>query len=190
MKPRKDRRVERTRAALIKAFNELFLTRRSGSIRVSDIVEHANVGRSTFYEHYAGAADLRMQAMARPLAVLADALTGQCGPDRLSGLLEHFRENRQRARAVFTGREGEQVTRLLAGMLEERLSGEGTEPAIPMRLAALQLAAASMAPIRGWVCAEGSCPPARLAQTLCETSALMRCGLFPKAEVASGAPDQ
>lgn len=179
MKVRKDRRVERTRAALIEAFNELFLKRPNGPVRVSDIVERANVGRSTFYEHYAGADDLHMQALARPLAVLADAVAGRCGPDRLTWLLEHLRENRQRARSTFNGRQRDRVVRLLATMLEERLSGAETEPVIPMRLAALQLAEAPIALIRGWVSAEGSCSPGQLARAICETSALMRGGLFP-----------
>ncbi len=179
MKIRKDRRVERTRAALIEAFNELFLKRPNGPVRVSDIVERANVGRSTFYEHYSGAHDIQMQAMARPLAILADAVSGRCGPDRLTWLLEHFWENRQRARSTFTGRHRDQVVRLLATMIEERLSRNGDEPVVPMRLSAFQLAEASLALIRGWVSGEGPCTPEQLARTVCETSTMLRGALFP-----------
>ena len=179
MSIRNDRRVERTRAALINAFNELFLTRRRNeTIRVSDIVEHANVGRSTFYEHYSSADHLYLQALARPFSILADAIAGRCEPSKLCWLLEHFWENRQRARTTFTGRQRDQVTRLLAGLLEERLAQSGTGPVIPIRLAALQLAEASMALIRGWVMAEASCTAECLAETICETSALMRSALF------------
>lgn len=184
MSIRKDRRVERTRTALIDAFNELFLTCRNQTIRVADIVEHANVGRSTFYEHYASADDLFMQALARPLSILADAAAGKCGPERLKWLLDHFWENRQRARTTFGGPKRDQITRLLSTMLEERLSDCGT-PVIPMRLAAVQLAEAPMALIRSWISAEGSCTPERLAQTICETSARLRSGLF-----RSEAPDR
>src|SRR4051812_2411808 len=62
-----DRRIARTREALIGAFNHLVLNRRQRHIRVADIVAEANVGRSTFYEHYSSADDILLQALARPM---------------------------------------------------------------------------------------------------------------------------
>ena len=46
----KDRRTQRTRAAVLGAFTELFLSRRR-RIRAADLIAEAGVGRSTFYEH-------------------------------------------------------------------------------------------------------------------------------------------
>lgn len=179
MKARKDRRVERTRTALLNAFNDLVLNARKRDIRVSDIVERANVGRSTFYEHYSSAADIHMAALARPLTVLADAIAGDRDAAALEKLLEHFWENRQRARSTLSGGEGERVARLLASMLEERLAGRSAEPELPLRLAALQLAEGALALVRGWVRAEAPCTAERLARSICTTSALALRGLFP-----------
>lgn len=165
-----DRRVRRTRSALLEAFNYLLLHRRRDRIRVSDIVARANVGRSTFYEHYASADDIHMEALSRPFAILAAAAAGEGDPERLKHLLDHFSENRQRARATFAGRTGEKAVRLLTGMVEARLSDRQLELALPRRLAALQLAEAALGPIRGWVGGEAPCTAARLAQSLC------RCG--------------
>lgn len=47
-----DRRVERTRKALRGALIELILEKGYEAISVCDIVERANIGRSTFYMHY------------------------------------------------------------------------------------------------------------------------------------------
>ena len=47
----KDRRAQRTRAALLDAFNQLFLGRRQRRIRAAALIAEAPVGRSTFYEH-------------------------------------------------------------------------------------------------------------------------------------------
>ena len=58
-----DRRITRTRNALIGAFNHLVLHRRQRHIRVADIVAQANVGRSTFYEHYSSADDILIAAL-------------------------------------------------------------------------------------------------------------------------------
>ncbi len=158
----------RTRTALIEAFNHLVLSRRNKRIRVSDIVAEANVGRSTFYEHYRSADDIHMEALSRPFGMLADAAAGQGDPERLASLLSHFWENRQRARESLTGRGGERAARMLADLVEQRL-GE-TVLAIPRRLAALQLAEAAYAPMRGWLLAEAPCTPAVLAASIC------RCG--------------
>ena len=53
MPDKQDRRIQRTRSALLQAFVSLLLEpRRYDQIKVGDIVERANVGRSTFYEHF------------------------------------------------------------------------------------------------------------------------------------------
>ena len=172
-----DRRVARTRAALIGAFNQLVLSRRQRKIRVADIVAEAGVGRSTFYDHYAGAEDIHMAALARPFAMLADAAAGRGDAERLAGLLAHFWENRQRARETLAGRLGDKTARLLAAMVEDRLAAEDTALAIPVRLAARQLADAALAPIRGWLAAEAPCPADTLAASLCRSGAALRASL-------------
>jgi AcrR family transcriptional regulator len=171
-----DRRATRTRTALIEAFNHLALSHHK-NIKVADIVAEANVGRSTFYEHYRSADDIHLQAMARPFAILADAAAGLGDEARLTALLCHFWENRQLARSSFMGRMHDKVTRLLAFMVEERLRDEEDALAIPLRLAAMQLAEAALAPIRGWVTAEAPCTAEALAGAICRCGRAMREGL-------------
>ncbi|MFS8111225.1 TetR/AcrR family transcriptional regulator [Rhizobium jaguaris] len=54
-----DRRVMRTRALLQNALIALIPERGYAAITVEDICEKANIGRSTFYTHYAGKDELR-----------------------------------------------------------------------------------------------------------------------------------
>ena len=49
---RQDRRVARTRGAIVDSFNHLVRERPYESIQVPDILDEAGVGRSTFYEHF------------------------------------------------------------------------------------------------------------------------------------------
>lgn len=155
------RRAQRTRAALIGAFNRLFLGRRRGRVRVAEIVAAAEVGRSTFYEHYSGADEIHLEAFKRPLAALADAAAG-CGDEgALKHVLAHFWENRKRARESLSGRFGERVARLLADMVEERLGTAALS--LPPRLAARTLAEAALAPLRPWLSGEAAADPAQLA---------------------------
>src|SRR3954452_19118479 len=111
-----DRRVARARAALIHAFDSLVLSRRRRKIRVADIVAEANVGRSTFYEHYKSADDIHMAALSGPFGTLADAAAGLGDEAGLTGLLSHFWEYRQRARESFSERTGEKASRMLADL--------------------------------------------------------------------------
>jgi len=163
-KTSQNRRAQRTRAALIGAFNHLFLSRRRGRVRVAEIVAEAEVGRSTFYEHYSGADELHLESLKHPLAALADAAAGFGDQGALERLLTHFWENRQRARDSLSGRFGERVSRLLARMIEERI--EGAALSLPPRLAACTLGDAALAPIRPWLSGEASAQPAQLASAI------------------------
>jgi AcrR family transcriptional regulator len=53
-----DRRVLRTRATLHRALIELMIERGYDRVTVQDILDRANIGRSTFYAHYRGKDDL------------------------------------------------------------------------------------------------------------------------------------
>jgi AcrR family transcriptional regulator len=53
-----DRRVRKTRQALQKSLISLILERGYEAITVQDVLDHANVGRSTFYAHFYDLEDL------------------------------------------------------------------------------------------------------------------------------------
>jgi AcrR family transcriptional regulator len=55
---KEDRRLRRTRQLLCDAFLALLQEKRYEAITVQDIVDRADVARSTFYAHYAGKDDL------------------------------------------------------------------------------------------------------------------------------------
>lgn len=157
-----DRRVQRTRRALLDAFNVLVLDRRYEEIRVSDIIERADVGRSTFYEHY-------LDALRAPLGVLADAIAGQGETGPLVWLMEHFWQNRARARTLLSGPQRPGTTRLTADLIEERLA-TGGEVRPAQRLAAIHLAEGHLGLLRAWVQGEVTASPAELARVIEESS--------------------
>lgn len=51
-KKKQDRRVERTRRLLLDALMELIIEKGYEAVTVQDIIDRANVGRSTFYSHF------------------------------------------------------------------------------------------------------------------------------------------
>ena len=65
----KDRRSQRSQQALIDALIELMAVKTYDSISIKEIVEKANVGRSTFYAHYQTKDDLVKSGFERILDV-------------------------------------------------------------------------------------------------------------------------
>jgi AcrR family transcriptional regulator len=123
-----NRQVRKTRAALLDAFGELVLARRYPDIRIADIIRRADVGRSTFYEHFRNKDDILRQSLTGVLAHLADAVEDGCDPERLRFVLDHFRENRPAAHGMLNGPSSPQVVTVLAGLIEERLAALRPSP--------------------------------------------------------------
>ena len=64
MKAKKeDRRVQRTRQLLSQALLALIPEKGFDAVTVQDVIDRANVGRSTFYTHFVDKEDLLVQAM-------------------------------------------------------------------------------------------------------------------------------
>jgi AcrR family transcriptional regulator len=95
-----DRRTKRTQDLVFEAFSALVQTRRYDTFRVSDIIAHAGIGRSTFYDHYANKDDVLIKSMEGPLSILVRAICVGDQPSRLDALLEHFWERRAVARTI------------------------------------------------------------------------------------------
>ena len=77
MNDKKDRRSQRTRQMLGEALVGLIRQKDYSSITVSDIIERANVGRSTFYAHYRDKDDLFMGELDRVIEFLSQRIPRQ-----------------------------------------------------------------------------------------------------------------
>src|SRR3954452_8603828 len=60
---KEDRRIQRTRQLLLQALFSLIQEKGFDAVTVQDIIDRANVGRSTFYVHFVDKEDLLVQAM-------------------------------------------------------------------------------------------------------------------------------
>ncbi len=67
-----DRRTQRTQQTLMDALIELLKVKHYDAISVKDVIEKANVGRSTFYAHYQTKDDLLKSGFERVLDMLLE----------------------------------------------------------------------------------------------------------------------
>lgn len=77
MSDKQDRRSQRTRHLLSEALVELIREKDYNTITVSDIIDRANVGRSTFYAHYQDKDDLFVGELDRVIEVLSRRIPKQ-----------------------------------------------------------------------------------------------------------------
>jgi AcrR family transcriptional regulator len=168
-----DRRVERTRGSLLDAFAGLILSRTYERIAVGDIVDRANVGRSTFYEHFESKDDLLRTSIAGPLAVLADAAAG-AAPERMEMLVAHFGENREMTRRLLGGAGRHVVSKVLAELLEARLRAarrpESSKPLLPLPFVARSIAGGQLAILETWLEDVRACSNSAVARALSASS--------------------
>jgi AcrR family transcriptional regulator len=124
-----DRRVARTRALLRRAHLSLMQEKGYDGVTVEDICEAADVGRSTFYAHYANKEELHrdgLETLRRQLSEHSAAVRGRDGEPAGAlafsrPMFEHAHEHLELYRALAGGRGGvialESVRQMLAEII-------------------------------------------------------------------------
>lgn len=84
-----DRRVRRTQERLHRALMSLIVETSYGSITVQQLIDRADVGRSTFYSHYASKDDLLVSLLTHLVSDIEDDIGDQ--PDIALSSLDVFR---------------------------------------------------------------------------------------------------
>lgn len=179
MEHRIDRRVERTRMALLQAFIDLVLSDGFDAVTVDGIAARANVGRSTFYMHFRSKEDILQHTLSHPNGALARMLDADAVAAEVVPMLEHFHSQRRINRVFYAEPVRTIWVRHLAGMLEARLAQRKcSKPKLPLPLIAYHLADLQIGLIAKWLQGRHALKPdvvaeALLASLRASTSALL-----------------
>jgi AcrR family transcriptional regulator len=135
--PTLDRRVRKSRAQLRDALVELILERGWDEVSVLDVCERADVGRSTFYLHFADKEDLLLSGFDALHEGLHTRRTAAVGTFAfVEPLFEHARENSPLMQAVVGRKSGQVVQRRFRDVANQLVEAELASLGIEARVRA------------------------------------------------------
>lgn len=125
-----DRRQQKTRQAIFRAFSSLLERKNFGNITVQEIIDEANVGRSTFYAHFETKDDL-LKAMCTDIFqhVFSDDLKQESNHDfshaghdfekEITHILYHLQDSRKNLKGLLACESGAIFMKYFKGYLRE-----------------------------------------------------------------------
>jgi AcrR family transcriptional regulator len=161
-----DRRVQRTRALLLSALLDLIVEKGYAEVTVQDIVDRANVGRSTFYAHFLDKRELLLTGVDGLQGVLTQqgaAQDSSAAPHtcllRFSlPLLQHIQSNLRFCRALLGTQSGAIVEPRIQHILADLVRGEivayvspGAALAVPLDVVVEYTVSAYLGLLRWWM---------------------------------------
>jgi AcrR family transcriptional regulator len=168
-----DRRSQRTYRLVSSAFAELLVEKPYEEILVQDILDRADIGRTTFYAHYFDKEDVLNSMVEEQLERFTHQFAHATARQRVMPSLELFEHiyhsPHQHLRALMRGRAGEPLWEALQTALcqaiEPALStlcAERRSPSIPLPVVSQYLAGAFFTLLKWWVEASMPYPPEQM----------------------------
>jgi AcrR family transcriptional regulator len=159
---RQDRRSHRTQQALMDALIALLSTKSYNEISINDIIERANIGRSTFYAHFQTKDDLLKSGFERALDMLIHQINTSEADQGLqldtTLFFRHAQGHYEIYRTLVWGTGFDVLTKdghaALSAKLQEsfalRLSGR-PEPSIPLAVMCYSVAGTLLILLKWWL---------------------------------------
>src|SRR5215471_17260842 len=157
---KRDRRTQRTERRLHEALSTLIREKPYDSIAVKEILDRADVGRSTFYTHFRDKDDLLDSGVSELLRVVRARRRPVATVERVLGMslpiLQHIDEHRRSAGPAVTADARrimhDRLREALAGMLAEDLAECPTRRSdLPVDLIARHIAATFVLVLDTWI---------------------------------------
>lgn len=161
---KQDRRSQRTRRLVNAAMMDLLREKRYKAITVQDLLDRADIGRSTFYTHYFDKADV----LASLIEQIVETLSRQFSQEKSEGIipslalfrLAAYCPRHQPFQAIQHGHTGEtlweSMQTSLSKTIEQSLATAYAEksPSVPLAVVSEYLAGAFLTLFRWWLSAD------------------------------------
>lgn len=166
-----DRRTQRTRRQLRQALVDLIKEKRFDDITVQNVVDRADIGRSTFYSHFRDKEDLFEQQWERFIEMLARQIdwdkAGKGSFVPVAFLFQHLQQAQSFYRGLLRSRKiepllksgVEHLSQEIKAALKQRAKGEPRQVPIPIPVLSNYLATQLFALLKWWLDAGMPYPP-------------------------------
>ena len=157
MSEKNDRRSQRTRHLLGEALVALIREKDYSTITVSDIINRANVGRSTFYAHYRDKDDLFVGELDRVIELLSHRIPNQEESPFFPslGLFSHVGEEYELYKSLLWGSGIDllikHLQKSLSNRIEQGLQKSAREFDIPLPILASFIAGSFLTLLKWWL---------------------------------------
>ena len=169
---KQDRRSQRTRQLVLSAMMDLMVERSYDAITVQDLLDRANIGRSTFYNHYFDKEDVLTALAEQMLEMLSQQFSQRNAGQEIFPSLELFQhtlQHQQHFRAMLRGHAREVVWDAaqvsLSRAIEQRLATTlitKRSPSVPLSVMSEYLAGAFLNLLKWWLETEAPYSPAQM----------------------------
>lgn len=173
-----DRRVLKTRRAIDEAFSSLMQEKKYNEITIQDIIDRADIGRSTFYSHFATKDELLFSSVEELLEILNQYIKNYLEENentvesiQVVEFFEHIQEHSKILKGLFKT-EGadfffEKVEAYWNGAMEGYLQTklpEGKEPKVPIEILTNHISSTLINLLKWWVNNQMSYTPLQMEQ--------------------------
>lgn len=125
-----DRRIERTKKLLWDALVKLILEKGYESLTIQDIIDEANIGRSTFYAHYENKGQLLFNGQPHFFEKIRKGVEQGDGL-ALRLIFDHARDNRYVAKALLGINGGQMVKDHMKSLIKYQLQADNKKEEKP-----------------------------------------------------------
>jgi len=172
-----DRRQQKTRNAIFQAFNRLLEEKHFNSITVQEILDEANIGRSTFYSHFE-TKDALLKEMCTDIFdhIFSHELHSETSHDfsssdhglqeKITHLLYHLKDNKGNVLGVLSGESGELFMRYFKEYLTTMFDQypDCIRKDVPREFALNHLVGSFAEAVKWWIKTGMKTSPEKLAQ--------------------------
>ncbi|MDD3653602.1 MAG: TetR/AcrR family transcriptional regulator [Desulfotomaculaceae bacterium] len=160
-----DRRIQKTRESIFRAFSTLLSQKGYSKITVQEIIDEANIGRSTFYSHFETKDDL-LKALCSDIFdhVFYEDLISECTHDfssannglesKITHILYHLKDSKRDMKGILTCESGELFLSVIKTYLEKLFTGIITNDSldgIPKEYVVNHMAGSFVETVKWWM---------------------------------------
>lgn len=160
-----DRRIQKTRESIFNAFSSLLAHKRYSKITVQEIIDEANIGRSTFYSHFETKDDL-LKALCSDIFdhIFSEELISESTHDfscanndleaKITHILYHLKDSKRDIKGILSCESGELFLSVIKTYLEQLFTGFITKDSlggIPKEYVVNHMAGSFVETVKWWI---------------------------------------